>query len=60
MSMNQSSNFEESCTSHVGISWSMVLVRLKSLYVACRVSMYARMVLCTGSSMNLGLVGVTW
>ena len=31
ISMNQSSNFEESCPSNVGISWSMAVVRLDSL-----------------------------
>ena len=30
MSMNQSSNFEESCPSNVGISWSIVVLRLDS------------------------------
>ena len=34
MSMNHSSNFEESCQSNVGIFWSMVVVRLDSLCVA--------------------------
>ena len=33
ISMNQPSNFEESCPSNVGISWSMVVVRLDSLCV---------------------------
>ena len=33
MSMNWSSNFEESCPSNVGISWSMVVVRFDSLCV---------------------------
>ena len=45
ISMNQSSNFEESCPSNVGISWSMVVVRLDSLCVACRVSVYTYIVL---------------
>ena len=54
ISMNQSSNFKESCPSNVGISWSMVVVRLDSLCVACRVSMYTCMVLCTGSLLDWG------
>ena len=41
VSMNQSSNFEESCPLSVGISWSMVVVRFDSLCVAHRVSVYA-------------------
>ena len=53
-SMNQSSNFEESCPSNVGISWSMVVVRLDSFCDACRMSVYACMVLCTGSSLDWG------
>ena len=44
MSINQSSNFEESCPSNLGISWSMVVVSLDSLCVALRVSVYACMV----------------
>ena len=37
ISMNQSSNFEESCPSNVGISWSMVMVRLdpSMLHTGC-------------------------
>ena len=54
ISMNQSSNFEESCPSNVGISWSMVVMRFYSLSVTCRVFMYICMVLCTGSSLDLG------
>ena len=54
LSMKQSSNFEESCPSNVGISWSIVVVRLDSHCVVCRVSMYACMVLCTGSSPDWG------
>ena len=38
MSMNQSSSFEESSLSNVGISCSMVVVRFDSLWVACKVS----------------------
>ena len=60
ISMNQSSNFEESCPSNVGIPWSMVLVILDSLCVVCRVSMYDCMVLCTDSSLDWGLVGMPW
>ena len=33
MSLNQSSSFDESCPSNVGISWSIVVVRLDSLCV---------------------------
>ena len=52
MAMNQSFNFKESCPSHVGISWSMVVVRLDCLCVAQRVSVYDCMVLCTGSLLD--------
>ena len=44
MSMNQSSSFEESCPSNVGISWSMVVVRFDSLCVVHKRSMWACMV----------------
>ena len=44
ISMDQSSSFKESCPSNVGIFWSMVVVRLDSLYAAHRVSLYACMV----------------
>ena len=54
MSMNLSCSFEKSCPSNVGISWSMVMVRFDSLWVAHRESMYACMVLCTGSSLDWG------
>ena len=54
MFMNQSSSFEESGSSNVGISWSMVVVRLDPLCVAHRVSVYACMVLCTGASLDWG------
>ena len=40
MSMNQSSNFKEICPSNGGISWSMVVLRLDSLCVVCRVSVF--------------------
>ena len=60
ISMNQSSNIEESCPSYMGISWCMVVVRLDSLCVVHRVSLYGCMVLCTGSSLDWGLVGVPW
>ena len=49
MSMNQSSSFEKSCQSNVGISCTMVMVRFDSLCVVYKVSMYACMVLCTSS-----------
>ena len=39
ISMNLSSNFGESCPSNVGISGSMVVVRLDSLCVVHTVSM---------------------
>ena len=52
ISTNQSSNFKESCPSNVGISWSMIVVRLDFLCVVCRVYVYACMVLCTGSSLD--------
>ena len=54
MSMNQSSSFEESCPSNLGISCSMVMMRFDSLCVACTVFVYACMVLCTGSSLGWG------
>ena len=54
ISMNQSPSYEESCPSNVGTSWRMVVVRLDSLCVVCRVSMCAYMVFCTGSSLNWG------
>ena len=38
MSMSQSSSFEESCPSNVGISWSMIVVKFDSLCVAYKVS----------------------
>ena len=41
MSLNQSSSFVESCSSTVGISLSMVVVRFDSLCVACKLSVYA-------------------
>ena len=59
MSMKQSSSFKESYLSDLGISWSMVMVRFDSLYVLHRMSMYACMVLFTGSSLDWGLVGVS-
>ena len=40
-SMNQSSSFEESCPSNVGISCSMFMARFDYFYVACKVSVYA-------------------
>ena len=55
ISMNQSSNFVECSPSNVGIS-----LRLVSLCVVCRVSVYACMVLCTGSSLDWVLVGAQW
>ena len=54
MSMNQTSSFEESCLSNVGISWSMVMVRFDSLCVVCKISVYVCMVLSTGSSLGWG------
>ena len=54
MSMNQTSVFEESCPSNVGISCSMVVVRFDSLSVTWKVFMYACVVLCTGSPLGLG------
>ena len=52
MSMKQSSSFEESCQSNVVISWSMVVMRFDSLCVACKVSVYACMILCTCASLD--------
>ena len=52
MSMNQSSNFEESCPWNARISWRMDVARLDSLCVMNGISMYASMVLCTGSTLN--------
>ena len=52
MSINQSSSFEESCPLNVGISCSTAVVRLASLFVAHKVSVYACIVLCTGSSLG--------
>ena len=40
-SVSQSSNLEESCLLNIGISWSKDVVRLASLCVVHRVSMYA-------------------
>ena len=62
MSMKQSSSFEESCLLNVGISWSMDMVKCHSLCVMPKVSMYACIVLCTGSSLSwegLNVVGVS-
>ena len=36
ISMNQSSNYEQSCPSNVRISGSMVVVRFDSICVACK------------------------
>ena len=57
MSMKQSSSFEESCQSNLGMSCSMVVVRFNSLCVACKVSAYTCMVLYTGVSLGWGLNG---
>ena len=54
ISINQSSNFKESCPSNVGISFSMVMVRFASLCVAHKVSVYTSIALCTGSSLGWG------
>ena len=54
MSMSQSSSFEESLPSKVGISCSMVMMRFASLYVACKVYIHACIVLCTGPLLGLG------
>ena len=55
MSMNQISSFEESCPLNMGISYSMVMVRFAYLCVAHKVSVYACIVLCNGSSLGWGL-----
>ena len=49
-SVSQSSNFEESCPSNVGISWSKDVVRFASLCVTWKVSVYGCVAVCTGSS----------
>ena len=62
MSMNQSSSFEEFCPLNVRIPCNTVMVRFDSLCVACKVSMYDFMILCTGSSLGWGMnaVGTSW
>ena len=60
--LSQSSSFEESCPSNVGISWSKDVVRFASLSVACKVSVYACIVVCMGSSLGWGgldVIGVS-
>ena len=54
MSMNQSSSCEKSCPLNVEISCSMVTVRCDSLCVAHKVSLYAYIVSCIGSSLGFG------
>ena len=54
-SMSQSPYFEESCPSNIGISCSKDVVRFASLRVACKMSMYACIVVCMGSSLGWGV-----
>ena len=56
-SMSQFINFEVSCPSNMGMYWSKVVVRFDSLCVACKVSMYACIVVCKGS---LGRGSLMW
>ena len=54
-SMSQSSSFEESCPSNMGISWSKDVVRFASLCVACMMYVYACIVVCMGSLLGCGV-----
>ena len=55
MSMNQSSSFEESCPSNMGISCSrVVMVFAWFLCLAHKMFVYACIVVCMGSSLGGG------
>ena len=58
-SVSQSYSFEESYPLNVGISWSKDVVRVASLCVVHKVSRYACIVVCMGSSLGWG-VGCGW
>ena len=58
-SVKQSSNFEESCPLNVGVSWRKDVLRFASLCMAHKVSVYACIVVCMGSSLSRG-IGSGW